>query len=72
MSYSNTGKLNPNEFDEVFNLPTWSTTFTNVDLLKYNQNVCQSKYIKKEAKIRLITRSGFEQKYIYTSQIASM
>lgn len=49
----------------------WKPGFRGIDLRSLNANALRGKLVPGEARPRLITRSGFEQKHILTSQIAS-
>lgn len=51
---------------------TWSSTLKPIDLREINTAAIIGRVPSGEARIRLITRSGFEQTNIFTSQIASM
>jgi hypothetical protein len=49
----------------------WRSGFQSIDLRSLNAQALRGKMVPGEARPRLITRSGFEQKHILTSQIAS-
>jgi hypothetical protein len=49
----------------------WESRFKKVDLYTLNVSQPRGCMVPGEARPRLITRSGFEQKHIVTSQIAS-
>lgn len=49
----------------------WSNSLKEIDLKLINKDAVKPEILEKTAELRLITRSGFEQKHIFTSQIAS-
>ncbi len=49
----------------------WETTFKKLSIRDVNRTPLAGVVLDGEARVRLITRSGFEQKHIFTSQIAS-
>jgi len=49
----------------------WQTSFKKLDIRDVNRKPLTGFMLDGEARARLITRSGFEQKHIFTSQIAS-
>ena len=52
-------------------LPIWRSEFVIIDLRELTALMTPPRWAPGEARPRLISRSGFEQKHIYTSQIAS-
>ena len=50
----------------------WETSFGKMHLRQIREREVRGRFRTPEGRVRLITRSGFEQKYIVTSQIASM
>lgn len=50
---------------------TWQTSFRKLELRDYGAGPLIGHVVEGEARVRLITRSGFEKKHIFTSQIAA-
>jgi hypothetical protein len=51
--------------------PVWITQFLRPDLRVLTRKLVPPSFVVGEARPRLVSRSGFEQKHIRTSQIAS-
>lgn len=57
--------------EKVRELPEWRTEFKKANLRELNWDRVSPSWMPGEARPRLISRSGFEQEHIQTSQIAS-
>lgn len=53
------------------NAKPWQTSFRKLELREYGTGPLVGHVVEGEARVRLITRSGFEKKHIFTSQIAA-
>ncbi|MBF0153845.1 MAG: hypothetical protein HQL64_08920 [Magnetococcales bacterium] len=49
----------------------WQTSFHRPDIKRINETFLPGLYVEGEARVRLISKTGFEQKYIFTSLIAT-
>ena len=57
--------------DTAPRFPRWRTEFKKANLRELTADMVTPSWAPGEARPRLISRSGFEQRHIYTSQIAS-
>lgn len=49
----------------------WNTRFVSPSIRSLNAEVVWGRSLDAEPVVRMLTRTGFEQKYVYTSMIAS-